>query len=117
ACFTRLSFLRHLSMFPSVAGGSLLLTSCCRVRLRRHSTLDIAVCGNPTIDELVHNGRVRVLPGGSALFASCAAGYLGARVGILGNIGEDYPPNILSSLMIVHTNVPFLKKTSGNSTR
>jgi len=104
-------------MFPRLRVGSLLLTSCCRVRLRRHSTLDIAVCGNPTIDELVHNGRVRVSPGGSALFASCAAGYLGARVGILGNIGEDYPPNILRRLMTLHIDIRFLKKTAGHSTR
>ena len=104
-------------MFPRLRVGSLLLTSCCSVRLRRHSTLDIAVCGNPTIDELVHNGRVRVSPGGSALFASCAAGYLGARVGILGNIGEDYPPNILRRLMTLHIDIRFLRKTAGHSTR
>ena len=56
-------------------------------------------------------------PGGSALFASCAAGYLGARVGILGNIGEDYPPNILRRLVTLHIDIRFLRKTAGHSTR
>jgi len=79
--------------------------------------MDIAVCGNPTIDELVHNGRVRISPGGSAFFASCAAGYLGARVGILGNIGEDYPLGILQSLRTLHIDVRLLRKTAGHSTR
>jgi sugar/nucleoside kinase (ribokinase family) len=79
--------------------------------------MGIAVCGNPTIDELVQNGRVRISPGGSALFASCAAGYLGARVGILGNIGEDYPPHILRRLRTLHVDVRFLRKNAGPSTR
>src|SRR5437879_6944558 len=104
-------------MFPSVAGGSLLLTSCRGFTLMLRSTLDIAVCRNPTIDELFHNGRVRLSPGGTALFASCAAGYLGARVGILGNIGEDYPPTILRRLRTLHIDVRFLRKTAGHSTR
>src|SRR5438128_11740601 len=103
-------------MFPSVAGGSLLLTSCCGVRLRRRSTLDIAVCGNPTIDELVHNGRVRLSPRGTALFASCAAGYLGARLGILGTIGEDYPPTILRRARTLHIDAGILGETAEPST-
>ncbi len=117
AASSRSSFLRHLSTFPRLRVGSSLLTSCCGVRLRRNSTLDIAVCGNPTIDELVHNRKVRVSPGGTALFASCAAGYLGARVGILGNIGEDYSLSILRRLRTLHIDVRFLRKTAGHSTR
>jgi sugar/nucleoside kinase (ribokinase family) len=79
--------------------------------------LDIAVCGNPTIDELVQNGRVHTSPGGSALFASCAAAYLGSRVGILGNIGEDYPPITLKGLRTLHVDTRFLRKSVGPSTR
>jgi len=79
--------------------------------------LDIAVCGNPTIDELVQNGRVRTSPGGSALFTSCAAAYLGSRVGIIGTIGEDYPPKILKRLKTLHIDIHFLRETPRPSTR
>jgi sugar/nucleoside kinase (ribokinase family) len=79
--------------------------------------LDIAVCGNPTIDELVQNGRVRTSPGGSALFTSCAAAYLGSKVGIIGTIGEDYPPKILKRLKTLHIDIHFLRETPRPSTR
>jgi sugar/nucleoside kinase (ribokinase family) len=79
--------------------------------------MDIAVCGNPTIDELVQNGRVRISPGGSALFSSCAAAYLGSKVRILGNIGEDYPSSLLRRLKSVHIDVRSLKKSEKPSTR
>ena len=79
--------------------------------------MDIVVCGNPTLDELVQNRRIRISPGGSALFASSAARYLGARVGILGNIGEDYPSSVLSWLRHHGLNLSLLKKTKGPSTR
>ena len=79
--------------------------------------MDIAVCGNPTIDELVQNARVRVSPGGSALFSSCAAAYLGSKVGILGNIGEDYPSSILRRLKTLHIDVRSIKKSERPSTR
>ncbi len=79
--------------------------------------MEILVCGNPTIDELVQNGSVSISPGGSALFASCAAGYLGSKVGILGNIGEDYPPRVLRRLKTLHIDVRSLKKSDGPSTR
>jgi sugar/nucleoside kinase (ribokinase family) len=79
--------------------------------------MDILVCGNPTIDELAENGRVSVSPGGSALFASCAAGYLGSRVGILGTIGEDYPRRVLRRLKTQHIDVRWLKKSESPSTR
>ncbi len=79
--------------------------------------MHIAVCGNPTIDELIQDGRVRVSPGGSALYASCAAAYLGSRVGILGNIGEDYPPRASRGLRIQHVSLRWLRKRNGSSTR
>jgi sugar/nucleoside kinase (ribokinase family) len=79
--------------------------------------MDILVCGNPTIDELVQNGSVSISPGGSALFASCAAGYLGSKVGILGNIGEDYPARVLRRLKTLHIDVRSLKKSDGPSAR
>ena len=79
--------------------------------------MDIAVCGNPTIDELVQNGRVRTSPGGSALFTSCAAAYLGSKVGIIGTIGEDYPPKILKRLKTLHIDIHFLRETPRPSTR
>jgi sugar/nucleoside kinase (ribokinase family) len=105
-------------LFREIGGGSLLLTSCCRPDSEHwDSTMDILVCGNPTIDELVQNGRVCASPGGSALFASCAAGYLGSRVGILGNIGEDYPPRVLRRLKTLHIDIRLLKKSKGPSTR
>jgi len=79
--------------------------------------LDIAVCGNPTIDELVQNGKVHTSPGGSALFTSCAAAYLGSKVGIIGTIGEDYPPKILKRLKTLHIDIHFLRETPRPSTR
>ena len=79
--------------------------------------MDIAVCGNPTIDEVVQNGRVRTSPGGSALFTSCAAAYLGSKVGIIGTIGEDYPPKILKRLKTLHIDIHFLRETPRPSTR
>ena len=79
--------------------------------------MGIVVCGNLTLDELVEDGRVRVSPGGSALFASCAAAYLGSRVGILGNIGEDYPRAILRRLRTLHIDVRLVRKVEGCSTR
>jgi sugar/nucleoside kinase (ribokinase family) len=79
--------------------------------------MDIAVCGNPTIDELVQKGRVRISPGGSALFSSCAAAYLGSKVRIVGNIGEDYPSSILRRLKSLHIDVRSLKRSERRSTR
>jgi sugar/nucleoside kinase (ribokinase family) len=80
--------------------------------------MDIVVCGNPTLDELVQEeGRVRISPGGSALFVSGAADYLGAKVGIVGNIGEDYPSSVLNWLKHHRLNLSLLTKTKGDSTR
>jgi len=79
--------------------------------------MNITVCGNPTLDELVQKETVRISPGGSALFVSSAAGYLGANVGIIGNIGEDYPSYVLSWLRNHGLKLNLLKKTKGPSTR
>ncbi|SRR6266566_682156 len=79
--------------------------------------MEIFVCGNPTLDELVQKGRVRISPGGSALFVSGAANYLGARMGIFGNIGEDYPSSVLSWLKHHGFSLRLLKRTKGPSTR
>ena len=79
--------------------------------------MNIAVCGNPTLDELVQKETVRISPGGSALFVSSAADYLGAKVGIIGNIGQDYPSNVLTWLKNHGLKLNLLKKTKGPSTR
>lgn len=79
--------------------------------------MNIVVCGNPTLDELVQEKRARISPGGSALFVSGAADYLGAKVGIMGNIGEDYPSSVLSWLRRHDLDLSRLKKTKGPSTR
>lgn len=79
--------------------------------------MKIVVCGNPTLDELVREGRVRIFPGGSALFVSGAADYLGATVGIMGNIGADYPSSVLSWLLQNGLNLSLLNRTKGPSTR
>ena len=75
------------------------------------------VCGNLTIDELVMNHRTSISPGGSAMFASAAAAKLGAKVGILGSVGEDYPPAIRRRLEKTGIDIKYLKKTTGPSTR
>jgi len=97
--------------------GAFTINLLLRAQTQGTTTLDIAVCGNPTIDELVQNGRVRTSPGGSALFSSCAAAYLGSTVGILGNIGEDYPLANLRRLRAMNVDTRFLRKSVGPSTR
>jgi sugar/nucleoside kinase (ribokinase family) len=56
-------------------------------------------------------------PGGSAVFASGAADYLGARVRIVGNIGEDYPGKTLSWLTHRGFNLKMLRNTESRTTR
>ena len=75
------------------------------------------VVGNPTIDELIDRRGVGAKPGGSALFASCAAAYFGGKVRILGNIGEDYPQDILRRLESRHIDTKLLNRIRGQSTR
>jgi sugar/nucleoside kinase (ribokinase family) len=78
---------------------------------------NVAVCGNLTIDELVHRDRVTISPGGSALFASGAAVTLGADASILGNIGEDYPQPVARHLKTLCVDTRLLHRTEGPSTR
>ena len=77
----------------------------------------ILVCGNPTIDELETVDDQLVSPGGSALFSSCAAAYLGAKVKILGRVGEDYPTEVIRRLRRLGLDLSSLKVSRGPSTR
>lgn len=77
----------------------------------------ILVCGNPTIDELETVDSQLVSPGGSALFSSCAAAYLGAKVKILGHIGGDYPLDVLGRLRALGLDLSSLRVSRGPSTR
>ena len=77
----------------------------------------IGVYGNLTLDELDQNGEQLVRPGGSALYSSLAAAYLGARVSIFSNIGRDYPKNILSSISSHLIDIAGVKKFDGLTTR
>lgn len=79
--------------------------------------MDIAVCGNLTLDVLVQGQRARISPGGTGLYASCAAQYLGAKVRIIGNVGQDYPLSVLSWLKHRGLNLGLLRKTESPSTR
>ena len=77
----------------------------------------IGVYGNLTLDELDQNGEQLVRPGGSALYSSLAAAYLGARVSIFSSIGRDYPRNILSSISSNLIDIAGVKKFDGLTTR
>lgn len=79
--------------------------------------MDIVVCGNPTLDEIEEGRRVDLVPGGSALYVSSASAFLGAKVGILGNVGEDYPAKVLKSLGDRGVDLTLLRRTHGLSTR
>jgi fructokinase len=79
--------------------------------------LRIGVYGNFTLDELDRNGEHLVRPGGSALYSSLAAAYLGARVSIFSNIGLDYPRSILSSISSNLIDIAGVKKFDGFTTR
>lgn len=77
----------------------------------------ILVCGNPTIDELETPNDQLVSPGGSALFSSCAAAYLGAKVKILGRVGDDYPSTVLRRLSSRGLDLSSVRISMGSSTR
>jgi len=79
--------------------------------------LKIGVYGNLTLDELDRNGKRLIRPGGSALYSSLAAAYLGARVSIFSNIGRDYPKNLLSSISSHLIDIAGVKKFDGLTTR
>jgi fructokinase len=77
----------------------------------------IGVYGNLTLDELDQNGKQTVRPGGSALYSSLAAAYLGARVSVQSNIGRDYPKNLLSLLNKRRIDVSGVQRLDGPTTR
>jgi sugar/nucleoside kinase (ribokinase family) len=77
----------------------------------------IGVYGNLTLDELYRNGKIMVRPGGSALYSSLAAGYLGGRVSVFSNIGRDYPRGILSSIQDHGIDVSRVKTFDAPTTR
>jgi sugar/nucleoside kinase (ribokinase family) len=77
----------------------------------------LAFCGNLTLDELIRSSSHRILPGGSEMFGSGAAAFLGARVGIIGNVGIDYPQSILKNLESLGIDLSRLNRAKGPSTR
>src|SRR5205807_990662 len=58
-----------------------------------------------------------VRPGGSALYSSLAAAYLGARVSVISNVGRDYPRNVLSWINRLGIDVTGIRKFDGYTTR
>ena len=77
----------------------------------------IGVYGNLTLDELDRNGKRVVRPGGSALYSSLAAAYLGAKVSVISSIGRDYPRNVLSLMSRHGIDVSGVKEFDGLTTR
>ncbi len=77
----------------------------------------IGVYGNLTLDELDRNGKHLVRPGGSALYSSLAADYLGAKVSVFSNTGVDYPRNVLPAIANRGIDVSGVKKLDGPTTR
>lgn len=79
--------------------------------------MDNLVCGNPTLDEIVTPRGVALVPGGSAFYASSALALLGAKVGIVGCIGDDYPLPVLKWLKGRGVSLGLLKRIHGPTTR
>ena len=77
----------------------------------------IGVYGNLTLDDLDGSGKRVVHPGGSALYSSLAAAYLGARVSIVSNIGRDYPKDVFSIFRHRGIDATGVKKLEGLTTR
>jgi cytidine kinase len=77
----------------------------------------IGVYGNLTLDELDRDSKRVVRPGGSALYSSLAAAYLGAKVSVVSSIGRDYPRNVLSWINERGIDATDVKKFDGLTTR
>ncbi len=77
----------------------------------------IGIYGNLTLDELDQNGKLVVRPGGSSLYSSLAAAYLGARVSVFSSIGRDYPRSVLSWINNRGIDVSGVKKLDCLTTR
>ncbi len=58
-----------------------------------------------------------IVPGGSAFYASGASAYLGARVGILGLVGDDYPKAFLEWLRGQRVSLKWLRRSHRPTTR
>ena len=116
---SRSSFLRHFLLFPRPQQmPPLVLTPCSRrATVVGVMVLDILVYGNPTIDEIVREDHVHILPGGGALFSSLAAASLGSRVKVIGNVGYDYPDKYLRSLQRHRVETALLHKVQSYTTR
>ncbi len=79
--------------------------------------MDIVICGNPTLDEIVGTRRVFFAPGGSAFYTSSASAFLGAKVGVVGSVGDDYPEAVLKWLRDRGVSLKLLRRIHGPSTR
>lgn len=77
----------------------------------------IAVFGNPTIDEIRRDGNVFLAPGGSAVYVSAASAYLGAKVDLVGNVGNDYPREALNQLRKAGVSIDSIRHMNAPSTR
>lgn len=73
--------------------------------------------GNPTLDEIRGDGNVLIVPGGSAVYVSAASAYLGAKVDLVGNVGNDYPREALNQLRKVGVSVDSVRHLNAPSTR
>jgi sugar/nucleoside kinase (ribokinase family) len=77
----------------------------------------IGVYGNLTLDELDQKGEHVFRPGGSALYVSLAAAYLGARVSVFSSIGRDYPRSVLSLMDSHGIDITGVRRFDGLTTR
>ena len=74
--------------------------------------------GNLTIDEIVSDsGLNRIVPGGSAFYASVTASIFGAGAGIVSSIGPDYPQDSLAWMAKKKVNLKGIQTGNSASTR
>src|SRR3989454_9952352 len=71
-----------------------------------------------TIDEIVSDsGLNRIVPGGSAFYASVTASIFGAEAGIVSSIGPDYPQDSLAWMAKKKVNLKGIQTGNSASTR
>src|SRR5438128_11655712 len=71
-----------------------------------------------TIDEIVSDsGLNRIVPGGSAFYASVTASIFGAGAGIVSSIGPDYPRDSLAWMAKKKVNLKGIQTGNSASTR
>jgi len=74
--------------------------------------------GNMTIDEIVSDsGLNRIVPGGSAFYASVTASIFGAGAAIVSSIGPDYPQDSLAWMTKKKVNLKGIQTRNSASTR